>query len=144
MASSALSVFCARKCRSWMSAATAVAVITSNVMALVSNDHLSINVFFFQAEDGIRCLYVTGVQTCALPISEPAAVRARRDLEQPGAVAAGEPEVSSQRQQRLGGGGPDPLSPHDHDVLAGLPEGVARSEERRVGKECRCRQSTVE
>src|SRR5204862_1184059 len=26
--------------------------------------------FFFQAEDGIRDLYVTGVQTCALPISE--------------------------------------------------------------------------
>src|SRR5204862_918057 len=26
-------------------------------------------VFFFQAEDGIRYLYVTGVQTCALPIS---------------------------------------------------------------------------
>src|SRR6266576_224422 len=25
-------------------------------------------VFFFQAEDGIRALYVTGVQTCALPI----------------------------------------------------------------------------
>src|SRR5690349_16705911 len=25
-------------------------------------------VFFFQAEDGIRDLYVTGVQTCALPI----------------------------------------------------------------------------
>src|SRR6267378_4471207 len=24
--------------------------------------------FFFQAEDGIRYLYVTGVQTCALPI----------------------------------------------------------------------------
>src|SRR6266496_4863708 len=35
--------------------------------------------FFFQAEDGIRDLYVTGVQTCALPIS---AVRAaRRALE---------------------------------------------------------------
>src|SRR2546430_6298824 len=27
------------------------------------------NVFFFQAEDGIRYLTVTGVQTCALPIS---------------------------------------------------------------------------
>src|SRR6266496_551967 len=27
--------------------------------------------FFFQAEDGIRDLYVTGVQTCALPISAP-------------------------------------------------------------------------
>src|SRR6266576_4234325 len=26
-------------------------------------------IFFFQAEDGIRELYVTGVQTCALPIS---------------------------------------------------------------------------
>src|SRR6266496_6025361 len=35
--------------------------------------------FFFQAEDGIRDLYVTGVQTCALPISwstfMPAAIR---------------------------------------------------------------------
>src|SRR5256886_12619056 len=28
--------------------------------------------FFFQAEDGIRDLTVTGVQTCALPISHPA------------------------------------------------------------------------
>src|SRR2546430_12110442 len=27
--------------------------------------------FFFQAEDGIRDLTVTGVQTCALPISPP-------------------------------------------------------------------------
>src|SRR5215469_5749482 len=26
--------------------------------------------FFFQAEDGIRDLYVTGVKTCALPISQ--------------------------------------------------------------------------
>src|SRR6266576_9428 len=30
----------------------------------LSKDH-----FFFQADDGIRGLYVTGVQTCALPIS---------------------------------------------------------------------------
>src|SRR5690606_41136151 len=28
--------------------------------------------FFFQAENGIRDLHVTGVQTCALPISGPA------------------------------------------------------------------------
>src|SRR5690606_39307049 len=27
-------------------------------------------VFFFQAEDGIRDFHVTGVQTCALPISQ--------------------------------------------------------------------------
>src|SRR5438874_4998353 len=34
--------------------------------------------FFFQAEEGIRDLYVTGVQTCALPIC-PHRRRARRD-----------------------------------------------------------------
>src|SRR5204862_3933049 len=33
--------------------------------------------FFFQAEDGIRALYVTGVQTCALPISRRRASRSR-------------------------------------------------------------------
>src|SRR5256885_7281746 len=33
--------------------------------------------FFFQAEDGIRDYKVTGVQTCALPISPD--VRARKD-----------------------------------------------------------------
>src|SRR6266700_3011551 len=30
--------------------------------------------FFFQAEDGIRDFHVTGVQTCALPISSSVAV----------------------------------------------------------------------
>src|SRR5947209_10696212 len=30
---------------------------------------VSLSVFFFQAEDGIRDIGVTGVQTCALPIS---------------------------------------------------------------------------
>src|SRR5690606_41093178 len=29
-----------------------------------------VSFFFFQAEDGIRDFHVTGVQTCALPISE--------------------------------------------------------------------------
>src|SRR5690606_1421151 len=32
-------------------------------------------IFFFQAEDGIRDFHVTGVQTCALPISLPKRVR---------------------------------------------------------------------
>src|SRR5690606_41698430 len=31
--------------------------------------------FFFQAEDGIRDFHVTGVQTCALPISAAAEMR---------------------------------------------------------------------
>ena len=35
-------------------------------------------VFFFQAEDGIRDKLVTGVQTCALPISRPCARCLRR------------------------------------------------------------------
>src|SRR6266436_3769174 len=35
-------------------------------------------VFFFQAEDGIRDVAVTGVQTCALPISTGAPARAPR------------------------------------------------------------------
>src|SRR5438093_3777439 len=42
--------------------------------------------FFFQAEDGIRDWSVTGVQTCALPISRAAEanrVRARRALRHP-------------------------------------------------------------
>src|SRR2546422_9452072 len=34
--------------------------------------------FFFQAEDGIRDVAVTGVQTCALPISPTSASRAGR------------------------------------------------------------------
>src|SRR2546430_5085797 len=34
--------------------------------------------FFFQAEDGIRDLTVTGVQTCALPIYGPSGHRLRR------------------------------------------------------------------
>src|SRR5256884_2614573 len=43
----------------------------------------SVRFFFFQAEDGIRDVAVTGVQTCALPISAPrtncaAAARAPR------------------------------------------------------------------
>src|SRR5690606_41042322 len=35
--------------------------------------------FFFQAEDGIRDFHVTGVQTCALPISAHAGVSALGD-----------------------------------------------------------------
>src|SRR5688572_32748639 len=36
--------------------------------------------FFFQAEDGIRDLTVTGVQTCALPILAAEMQRARRTM----------------------------------------------------------------
>src|SRR5258706_623867 len=39
-------------------------------LALVGAGHL-VGLFFFQAKDGIRDWSVTGVQTCALPISSP-------------------------------------------------------------------------
>src|SRR5688572_30950857 len=37
--------------------------------------------FFFQAEDGIRALTVTGVQTCALPISDISILRVAGDAD---------------------------------------------------------------
>src|SRR2546430_3485612 len=40
------------------------------LLLVVSCSVSSMSVFFFQAEDGIRDLTVTGVQTCALPISD--------------------------------------------------------------------------
>src|SRR6266496_4303690 len=47
--------------------------------------------FFFQAEDGIRDLYVTGVQTCALPISG-----RERSVEDP----VGEPADQAEEERR--------------------------------------------
>src|SRR2546430_3569262 len=58
--------------------------------------------FFFQAEDGIRDLTVTGVQTCALPISaEEQAQRRQRhgEIVDVGGMAAAAPG-----KQRQGGG----------------------------------------
>src|SRR2546430_10028177 len=49
----------------------------------------SVLFFFFQAEDGIRDLTVTGVQTCALPISRHGGDRRRA----PAARPVGGPEL---------------------------------------------------
>src|SRR5437773_579828 len=48
-------------------------VRTGTLNLLVFGDYQDLinNFFFFQAEDGIRDRDVTGVQTCALPISRP-------------------------------------------------------------------------
>src|SRR5206468_9650166 len=83
--------------------------------------------FFFQAEDGIRDLIVTGVQTCALPISPGKIVPA-------GWLVMGVPA----RQVRQ-------MSPEElEDIRNNATTYVElwrrhRSEERRVGKECRSR-----
>src|SRR2546422_7402098 len=60
--------------------------------------------FFFQAEDGIRDVAVTGVQTCALPICD-GADRARGDPHGDETLAPGlEPrfEPAAHRRQRTG------------------------------------------
>src|SRR2546430_11755872 len=92
--------------------------------------------FFFQAEDGIRDLTVTGVQTCALPIY--AAVRA--DADHPvGALASriARARLVLRVDHRTQLGGRLVLRKIDLHVLK---KGY-RSEERRVGKECRSRWS---
>src|SRR5438093_9179703 len=82
-----------------------------------SLNRLKIFIFFFQAEDGIRDWSVTGVQTCALPISK--------------TVLVGLPEMAVRE------------SVHRIErALANLGyQRHTRSEERRVGKECRSRWS---
>src|SRR5256885_4215857 len=44
--------------------------LRTGVLALLVLVHSIVLFFFFQAEDGIRDYKVTGVQTCALPISQ--------------------------------------------------------------------------
>src|SRR5256886_11742551 len=92
--------------------------------------------FFFQAEDGIRDLTVTGVQTCALPISS------FEDLGLPLVLGA---LADSARGLLLVTG---PTGSGKTTTLAALIDHInakkyvhIRSEERRVGKECRSRWS---
>src|SRR5207249_5334192 len=82
--------------------------------------------FFFQAEDGIRDRNVTGVQTCALPISL-AVLRARGGKKVPTPLQRMDAE--------------DLVAAVFPDQLACPENLVGRSEERRVGKECRSRWS---
>src|SRR5215208_6792396 len=69
---------------------------------------------FFQAEDGIRDGHVTGVHTCALPIARPSVMS---------------PPITLRVTESIGTASPSPTP------------ATARSEERRVGKECRSRWS---
>src|SRR3989442_11471628 len=92
--------------------------------------------FFFQAEDGIRDADVTGVQTCALPISSlrsPASVKKTR---RPSGLSSSPRGVLSSGTRATS----------FHVARFSRTSAVApccweRSEERRVGKECRSRWS---
>src|SRR5699024_12105109 len=92
-------------------------------------------IFFFQAEDGIRDRNVTGVQTCALPIFD---VRNGLSLTKTLNVTnidTTAPTVDSiDLQQKISGGFARRI-----DGAFGLFFNAQRSEERRVGKECRSR-----
>src|SRR5256885_2706337 len=91
--------------------------------------------FFFQAEDGIRDYKVTGVQTCALPISVIHNTHGEGSLH--GALRSTRSCDPGSRRLTAGCG------PRDHrmtDVERGRRTWT-RSEERRVGKECRSRWS---
>src|SRR5256885_3227356 len=93
-------------------------------------------VFFFQAEDGIRDYKVTGVQTCALPIyAHPAievTISESFDDEQLTALAAGRIDAGFLRAA---------AAPPGIRLGTMFTEPLLRSEERRVGKECRSRWS---
>src|SRR5207245_5735309 len=75
--------------------------------------------FFFQAEDGIRDATVTGVQTCALPILHTSLLLVRRRFLPSGELGRLGSEVC--------------ITGNAVRML------LRRSEERRVGKECRSR-----
>src|SRR5207248_7170996 len=82
--------------------------------------------FFFQAEDGIRDRTVTGVQTCALPIY---GGRTWRTEESGTESDLFDVKFFDEREGWAVGG--EGVAIHTAD----------RSEERRVGKECRSRWS---
>src|SRR5256885_8233008 len=92
--------------------------------------------FFFQAEDGIRDYKVTGVQTCALPISAKAWSEATSSMTRPdsfrksGMASMGLAIAALESEH-----GDAALAAEAHLINA------RRSEERRVGKECRSRWS---
>src|SRR5437868_12259958 len=92
--------------------------------------------FFFQAEDGIRDRNVTGVQTCALPIYVDASVGyygVNIDQKLGEAKNVRKPlmlHIAEKDQY---------VKPEAQKKIA---DALKRSEERRVGKEGRCRRAT--
>src|SRR5207248_8767712 len=85
--------------------------------------------FFFQAEDGIRDRTVTGVQTCALPIS------ITYGIQSPVAFAIAPPAAGPATAPVAHAALISPNAMPCASPVCSAP----RSEERRVGKECRSR-----
>src|SRR2546429_6071907 len=111
-------------------------MITSSVRyTLQAYSSVFVFFFFFQAEDGIRDVAVTGVQTCALPISRVRKLFRRKPrLEMPPHARPG--KIVKVRRHAVCRQNRQPLASRVDERHHG-----ARSEERRVGKECRSRWS---
>src|SRR5438876_1257076 len=93
--------------------------------------------FFFQAEDGIRDGRVTGVQTCALPIFTPLYLRGR-PIDGGAVLAIFKIRLTSVSFRSLN---TNRGAPRAYKRRARAGAIFSRSEERRVGKECRSRWS---
>src|SRR2546429_976849 len=93
---------------------------------------LNVFFFFFQAEDGIRDVAVTGVQTCALPICHFC-----RAFKQRFGVSPSDARGMTAHGSAIGPVESAGLSlAHAKSTCHAL---AGRSEERRVGEECRSR-----
>src|SRR5260370_9943518 len=108
------------------------------VVGLPDQQVMDVMSFFFQAEDGIRDSSVTGVQTCALPISNQKGILEVRNRisEQFNLVLRTQAE-----KVRCLAFNPDGKRLALIDDLESGTVWICRSEERRVGKECRSRWS---
>src|SRR5699024_12027798 len=96
--------------------------------------------FFFQAEDGIRDRNVTGVQTCALPISKISNLFLEKGINS-NTLGIDENEEEIPESWNRGfvqiaqGGLSSGFECYDLNIIVVS----MRSEERRVGKECKSR-----
>src|SRR5690606_39534340 len=97
--------------------------------------------FFFQAEDGIRDFHVTGVQTCALPIflGNPQKIREKmKELNLTNnKIQIFDPETDTLRHSFAS----EFFKMRGRKGVSSIEAERLRSEERRVGKECRSRRS---
>src|SRR5258707_10472253 len=130
--------------KAWVSSESYSAIVKLTYF-LSAIDHCLVNhmltlflcFFFFQAEDGIRDIGVTGVQTCALPIYSRCGYASSGHV----LIMLSAPAPAQRADSRMEA----PAGAHARRPCRRLREGTRpqpeRSEERRVGKECRSRWS---
>src|SRR5207244_7933097 len=95
------------------------------------------SVFFFQAEDGIRDDLVTGVQTCALPICRLRPPQLPRSFMTTSLRPLHHPTNGTANRRKATDRAWNRISRQRGAYRIRHRRYTARSEERRVGKECR-------